>query len=272
VRDNQLSFHSFTLSAIHHQIWNSFHKVTTAFLVLGFKGDMMRVFSFTLIAFFAFFEVVICGDNIHGSPWSRRHNSNIDVGVAQRNTALEKRFDGARFTYYAAGLGACGKVNIASDFIVALNAPQFEGGAHCFQTITITVNGKSTQAQIMDRCAGCDYGGLDFSSGLFDFFGSESLGVLTGSWVFGDGAVSSSTTSTSWTSTSQPPPSSTSSVTHYTTSNSTTSTQTPTPTSTTQSSASISATPTPSQETGNIADLYLIIIEFGSILVVGHDN
>jgi hypothetical protein len=77
----------------------------------------MRVFLVTLVAFFAFFEVVICGDNIHRSPWFRRHNSNIDVGAAQQNTALEKRFDGAQFTYYAAGLGACGKVNTASDFV-----------------------------------------------------------------------------------------------------------------------------------------------------------
>ena len=77
----------------------------------------MRVFSVTLIAFFAFFEVVICWDNIHGIPWSRRHNSNFDVRAAQQNTALQKRFDGAQFTYYAAGLGACGKVNTASDFV-----------------------------------------------------------------------------------------------------------------------------------------------------------
>jgi hypothetical protein len=27
----------------------------------------------------------------------------------------------------------------------------YDGGAHCFQTITITVNGKSTQAQITDE-------------------------------------------------------------------------------------------------------------------------
>ncbi|TFY78372.1 hypothetical protein EWM64_g5642 [Hericium alpestre] len=35
---------------------------------------------------------------------------------------LEKRFDNARFTYYADGLGACGKSNQPSDFIVALNS------------------------------------------------------------------------------------------------------------------------------------------------------
>lgn len=242
----------------------------------------MRVLSVTLVAFFAFFEVVICGDNIHGSPWSRRHNSNVDVVAARQNNALEKRFDGAQFTYYAAGLGACGIVNIASDFIVALNAAQFDGGAHCFQTITITVNGKSTQAQITDKCMSCPWGGLDFTSGLFTFFAPESLGVLSGSWVFG-GAASPSSTSTptsTWTSTStyQPPPSSSSSVSQYITSNST-STQTPTPTPTptptvtsTQSSTSISATPTPSQETGNIADLFSIFIQFESILAVAHYN
>jgi len=244
----------------------------------------MRVLSAaTLVAFFAFIEVVICGDNIHGSLWSRRHISNHDVVVAQRDTTLKKRFDGATFTYYAAGLGACGIVNSGSDFIVALNAAQFDGGTHCFETITITVDGKSTQAQITDKCMGCPWAGLDFTSGLFTFFGPESLGVLTGSWVFG-GAASTSTTLTptpSWTSTSTyQPPSSSSNVTQYITSNSTstqTSTQTPTftPTATatsTQSSTSISATPTPSQEKGNIADLYLILIQFQSILAVANHN
>jgi len=232
----------------------------------------MRLLSVTLVAFFAFFEVVICEGKIHGYQWSRRHNSKVDVGAAQQNTVLQKRFDGAEFTYYAAGMGACGKVNKASDFIVALNAPQFDQGSYCFQTITITVNGKSTQAQITDRCAGCGYGALDLSEGLFNFLGLESQGVLQGSWVIG-GAASSSTTPTptptpTWTSTYQPP-SSTSSVTHNIASNSTSS-QTPTPTST-QSSASISATPTP-QETGNIADLLLTFIQFQSILTVAHHN
>lgn len=74
----------------------------------------MRVLSVILVAFFAFFEVVKCG---HGSPWSKRHNSNVDVAAAQQNIALGKRVNGARFTFYAAGLGACGKVNSASDFV-----------------------------------------------------------------------------------------------------------------------------------------------------------
>lgn len=53
--------------------------------------------------------------------------------------------------------------------------------------ITITAKGKSTQAQIVDECPGCPYGGLDFSPGLFQYFASEDEGVITGSWVFGSG-------------------------------------------------------------------------------------
>lgn len=42
--------------------------------------------------------------------------------VAERSanaTRLAKRFDGARFSFYDAGLGACGEVNSNSDFVSA---------------------------------------------------------------------------------------------------------------------------------------------------------
>lgn len=74
----------------------------------------MRVLSVTLVTFFAFFEVVKCVDNMHDSRWSRRHNP---PKVAFQNTSLEKRIDEAKFTFYTAGLGACGIVNVASDFV-----------------------------------------------------------------------------------------------------------------------------------------------------------
>jgi len=119
---------------------------------------------------------------------ARRHHE-----VAKRaegDVVLHKRFSNARFTFYAAGLGACGKTNSGSDFIVALNTPQYGSGypgPQCFKTITITANGKTAQATIMDECPGCPYGGLDMSRGLFDFFASESVGVVYGSWSFGGG-------------------------------------------------------------------------------------
>ncbi|KAF9241353.1 hypothetical protein BU15DRAFT_73480 [Melanogaster broomeanus] len=53
----------------------------------------------------------------------------------------------------------------ASCQIVALNSAEYSGGAHCFEMITITINGKSTQAQITDECPGCATGGLDLKSG-----------------------------------------------------------------------------------------------------------
>lgn len=37
--------------------------------------------------------------------------------VRDTNTHLAKRFEDCRFTYYAAGLGACGKTNSGSDFV-----------------------------------------------------------------------------------------------------------------------------------------------------------
>jgi len=149
----------------------------------------------------------------------RHHDAQAIARRASGDINIHKRFDGARFTFYAVGLGACGQTNVPSDFIVALNTPQFGGGypgPNCFKMITITYGGKSTQAQIMDECPGCPYGGLDFSTGLFNFFAAESVGVLYGSWTFDDGSggggsqptttkqapAPDTTTSSKW----QPPP------------------------------------------------------------------
>lgn len=43
------------------------------------------------------------------------NRSSVEQNVTAR--ALEKRFSDARFTFYAAGLGACGKTNSGSDFV-----------------------------------------------------------------------------------------------------------------------------------------------------------
>jgi len=103
--------------------------------------------------------------------------------------ALQKRTPG-RATYYAVGLGACGQYNVPSDFIVALNQPQFETGGYpstqCFRGITINYNGKSAHATVMDECpsGGCSYGDLDMSEGLFTFFEPTSTGVFYMDWSF----------------------------------------------------------------------------------------
>ncbi|KAJ7752031.1 RlpA-like double-psi beta-barrel-protein domain-containing protein-containing protein [Mycena metata] len=114
--------------------------------------------------------------------------------AANWNRTLEKRFSDARFTFFDAGLGACGSTSDASQFIVALNSQQYGDGENCYKMIEITYNGKTAQAQIVDECTSCPYGALDFSTSLFDHFASEDLGVIYGSWVFADAAKPTTTT------------------------------------------------------------------------------
>lgn len=127
----------------------------------------------------------------HRGPDYKRHHE-----IAKRSSGdmqLHKRFSNARFTYFAVGLGACGRYNVPSDFIVALNAAQFGGGypgPNCFKSITISFGGKSAQATIMDQCPGCPYGGLDLSVGLFRYFSDLSAGVIHGEWHFNGGGGS----------------------------------------------------------------------------------
>lgn len=104
---------------------------------------------------------------------------------------LAKRSSG-QATYYAAGLGACGWTNSGSDSIVAMNAPEWAGGSHCGQTVTITnnQNGNTQTATVADLCPGCSYGSLDMSTGLFSALnnGNMDAGVFPISWTFGSGS------------------------------------------------------------------------------------
>ncbi|KAJ7090053.1 RlpA-like double-psi beta-barrel-protein domain-containing protein-containing protein [Mycena crocata] len=104
---------------------------------------------------------------------------------------IEKRGN-ARWSFYATGLGACGGYNKDSDFIVALNQQTFGysyPGKYCGKKITMTYNGKTTTATIVDSCPGCPSPyGLDLSPGLFSFFASQDDGIIYGSWSFQDGS------------------------------------------------------------------------------------
>ena len=125
----------------------------------------------------------------HGSA---RHSRLNEVAKRQTNSVSGRVTvnSNARLTWYEVGLGACGKVNVATDFIVAMNIPQFGPGypgPNCGKTITITANGKTTKAKVMDKCPICPQGGLDLSRGLFNYFASLDVGVLSGTWSFDDG-------------------------------------------------------------------------------------
>ncbi|KAG5728346.1 Allergen Asp f 7 [Termitomyces sp. T112] len=144
------------------------------------------------------------------SPRGSAHTRHYQLAKrAAGEVELHKRFSSARWTFYAVGLGACGKTNVPSDFIVALNSAQFGGGypgPHCFETITMTYNGKTATATIMDECPGCPFGGLDLSTGLFTFFAPESVGVLYGEWSFNNGAPAPAPAPPKTTTTQEAPP------------------------------------------------------------------
>ncbi|KAG6376186.1 RlpA-like double-psi beta-barrel-protein domain-containing protein-containing protein [Boletus reticuloceps] len=142
---------------------------------------------------------------VAANHWSKRHQEVAHRARGDVDIHKRQSFTGARFTYYAVGLGACGQYNQPNDYIVALNVPQYGNGypgPQCFKSITIQYGGKTAVATIMDECEACPYGGLDFSQGLFSYFSDLSAGVLSGTWWFNDGSGGGGggdTTTTSWT-------------------------------------------------------------------------
>ncbi|KAI8998807.1 hypothetical protein BD414DRAFT_476141 [Trametes punicea] len=210
----------------------------------------------------------------------RRHAA---VNALERNSTLthQKRFDNTRFTFFQVGLNACGSFDHDSDFIVALNTYQWDGGSHCYEKITVDYQGKSTAATITDECEECPFGAIDLSPSLFSFLaGSTDPGQVYGSWNFGGGAPPTvttmpekptSTTHQQPTSTPSPTPTpSPSTTTHKTSSHKTStstlaSTSSAVPTSSSSSSStSTSSMPTTtvtSFDTGNLDSLSLAMLQ-----------
>lgn len=247
---------------------HSFHYLSVALCALSFLSSQVIGFS-----------GVQSSAHDRSRKLARNHQPRaLDLSVNQsRDPKISKR---DTFTYFNDGNGACGAFNGPNDFIVALNSCEFNGGSHCFQTITITVNGVSTQAQITDECPGCPCGGLDLSQGLFEFFAPTSVGELSGSWSYGSASTSSTplpstTTKQSSTSTWTPPtitssntptPSLTTTSTLAATTTSTVPTTTSAPLLTTTSST---ASPLPTFSPDNpqiLAQVNLGLIELGSVL------
>lgn len=92
---------------------------------------------------------------------------------------------------------ACGQHLKNDDYVVALAQPgwgnlnqRFSG---CGSTITISANGKSHSARIMDACptgggncgSACD---LDMSPALFSYFADQGVGKMPISWSYGGAA------------------------------------------------------------------------------------
>ncbi|KAJ3566324.1 hypothetical protein NP233_g7077 [Leucocoprinus birnbaumii] len=156
--------------------------------------------------------LAVLGDLRHSQ---RRTHSHHEVAKrAEGHVQLHKRFSNSRWTFYDVGgapyvinylpqlpsdaqltliggaaalaVNTTQKINLS---IVALNSAQYGGGypgPNCWRKIVMQIGDKKTTATITDECPGCPYGGLDLTRGLFEFFDSLDVGVLSGNWWFAD--------------------------------------------------------------------------------------
>ncbi|KAI1745103.1 RlpA-like double-psi beta-barrel-protein domain-containing protein-containing protein [Xylaria scruposa] len=85
-------------------------------------------------------------------------------------------------TYYQPGLGACGETNSDSDAVVAMSPAQYTG--NCGKSITITKDGKTAKAKVVDKCPSCASGSIDVSSTVFQSLADLSVGRTTVTWSF----------------------------------------------------------------------------------------
>ncbi|KAF8168071.1 RlpA-like double-psi beta-barrel-protein domain-containing protein-containing protein [Crassisporium funariophilum] len=177
---------------------------------------------------------------------------------------IDKRAPNARFSHYVTGLGACGTRNVDSDFVVAINNPQWDNGAHCYKTITISYQGKTTQAQIVDRCMECPYNALDLTNGLFTFLGDMGLGHIYGDWEYADGAPKPAPSPTPKP-TPIPTPKPTTQTTTPVAKPSTISSTVPPTTSSTTTSTIIASTPIDQPQ--NIQGMYLAVLGMAGVAI-----
>jgi len=128
-------------------------------------------------------------------------NNNIETRDAQAAeqegpaTQLQARATYGRFTYFNAGLGACGKWNTGSDYIVALGGALFDpyspGGnpnknTLCGKRIRASYGGKNVTVTVADKCGSCTASDLDFSRAAFQAMAPLSVGLMYGTWEWID--------------------------------------------------------------------------------------
>jgi expansin (peptidoglycan-binding protein) len=126
-------------------------------------------------------SIVYCGESCQSGPcWSNGNKANLT-------------FSG-RCTWYNVSVGytACGSRHGDDELVFALNAPQFDpytphGNPNlntlCSKKIKVTGPHGTAIIQLVDRCPGCPYGGLDLSPAAFLLVGGNlDIGVVEGTW------------------------------------------------------------------------------------------
>lgn len=100
-------------------------------------------------------------------------------------TPLVPRSRSGEITYYAPGLGACGRTNSGGDMIVAVSASRYDSSSLCGKRIRVTGPKGTVNVKVVDRCAGCAPDDLDLSPTAFKkAVGELGLGRVRGTWDF----------------------------------------------------------------------------------------
>ncbi|KXH28653.1 hypothetical protein CSAL01_02481 [Colletotrichum salicis] len=99
-------------------------------------------------------------------------------------------------TYYAPGLGACGKTSSDSDMIVSVSHylwDNVQSGGNpnnnplCGKKIRVRRDGEgSVDVTVVDRCTGCAPTDLDLSPAVFNKLANKDEGRVTGTWSWLD--------------------------------------------------------------------------------------
>lgn len=87
-------------------------------------------------------------------------------------------------TYYDVGLGSCGQTNTDSESVVAMAEGMMQK-SYCGRSITISYEGNTHQATVVDTCPGCSGASLDLSPSLFTAVAPSGDGRVHGvDWWF----------------------------------------------------------------------------------------
>ena len=79
------------------------------------------------------------------------------------------------------GFGSCGWNSKDSEYVVAVNSAQFNGGSHCGKHIGIynKKTGNMADATIVDECPTCERGSIDLSRSLFGYLNNGDMDAGT---------------------------------------------------------------------------------------------
>mmetsp|Transcript_1874 Transcript_1874/g.1844 ORF Transcript_1874/g.1844 Transcript_1874/m.1844 type:complete len:230 (+) Transcript_1874:130-819(+) len=124
---------------------------------------------------------------INASPATETSSSSTSTGTSQPSSGDHS----GEGTFYSTGLGACGKTNQDTDYIVAVSHILYEenqvnGNSNdnslCGKKIKATYEGNSVEVTVVDSCEGCSENDLDFSPSAFSQLADQSLGRIDITW------------------------------------------------------------------------------------------